>query len=421
MKNSYSNFITPDDIQKELIRIKEEKDIEKGGLPLCYDNESIYLDSENGHTLVIGHTGSGKTQSCTLPKLWTSILAGENILVDDPKGELYERLSDDLSKQNYKVITFDFQDFSGKKWNPLKLAFDLYKENNIDDAVMILEKVAYYLLKDINNDNVDPFWFNSAVQLFVGTSLYLMEKEESLITISEVIDCANKLSIDDYNKLDGESPAKVFLRVIMTSPEATRGSIVAVFNSSISCFSYKNRISDFISSNDFDIKDTLNEKVAVFIIDGHTHQYITNLIALYIEELFYVCTREKNKNKINILIDDFNDYIAFDSFSRLLANSRSVAINFMLLTGSLRKLSELYGEVALDYIISYFNKIIYLLANEDYTLEYISNMCGNKNNEERLISKNELKLLKPFEAIVLKSRHLPLRTKLLPFYQYHAK
>ena len=45
-------------------------------------------------------------------------------------------------------------------------------------------------------------------------------------------------------------------------------------------------------------------------------------------------------------------------------------------------------------------------------------MCGNVNDKECLISITELKLFKHFEALVLKSRLLPFKTKLLPFYEY---
>ena len=55
---------------------------------------------------------------------------------------------------------------------------------------------------------------------------------------------------------------------------------------------------------------------------------------------------------------------------------------------------------------------------EVYTINYISTLCGLKKNNESLIPETELKLLKPFEAIVIKSRMLPFRTKLLPYYQY---
>ena len=79
------------------------------------------------------------------------------------------------------------------------------------------------------------------------------------------------------------------------------------------------------------------------------------------------------------------------------------------------------AKTTLEHIIACFSKVIYLYANDEYTLEYVSNMCGNKNVDEKLITPTELKLLKTFECIILKSRHLPFKSKLLPFYQYTIK
>ena len=129
MKNNYSKFITVDEMQKELKKVSSEKEVSKGGIPLCYDESSIYLDETTGHNLVIGSTGSGKTQSVILPKVYTSILAGENLVIDDPKSQIYEIFKDDLNNMGYKVIKLDFHEFNGNKWNPLKLAYNLYKDN----------------------------------------------------------------------------------------------------------------------------------------------------------------------------------------------------------------------------------------------------------------------------------------------------
>lgn len=74
------------------------------------------------------------------------------------KNEIYELHKDDLKDNGYKVIKFDFNNFNRNKWNPIKLTYDLYKDNNINDTVMILEKITYYMFKDSENDNSDPFW-----------------------------------------------------------------------------------------------------------------------------------------------------------------------------------------------------------------------------------------------------------------------
>ncbi len=421
MKNNYANFISVEEIKQKLEKISTKEEIKKGGIPMCYDETSIYMDNDVGHTLVIGSTGSGKTQSITLPKLYTSILAGENIIIDDIKAEEYECVKNLLEEKGYQIFKFDFANYNGNKWNPLKLAYELYKDNNLDDAVMLLEKTAYYVFNDANNINADPFWVNSVKQLFVGTVLYILEKEDRLPNIHEISSYASKITEDDFNALNDDSPAKIFLRVIMTAPPETKGSIFTVFNNSIMCYAYANKITEFLSDTDFEITDLLKEKTALFIFDGHKKSYITNLISLFIEELYYVCNKNHNTRKINILLDDFQDYGAVEDFTKLLVDMRSFYIEYTILVNSLHQLNDLYGETTLEHIMSYFVRIIYLFATDEFTVEYISRMCGNKNNNDRLISTTELKLFKNFEALVLKNRQLPFKTKLLPFYQYPNK
>ena len=418
MKNNYSDFISQEEMQQELKKVSSKKDIEMGGIPLCYDDEAVYMDVDMGHTLVIGSAGSGKTQSVVLPKIYSTINAQHSIIVDDEYNEIQRMLNDELESNNYKVYNFDFDNFTGAKWNPLDLVYKLYQDNNLDDAVMILEKIANYILADTNNNNSDPFWKECCIQLFVGTSLYLLEKEKRLITIQEVVNYASKITIEDYNKLDDNSPSKIFLRVVMTAPNDTKGSIISVFNNSVMCYSYSNKINDFLSESTINIEDLLNLRVALFINGCHSKQYITNLISIFVEELIYVCEKIKNKYIVNIVLDDFNDFVPFDNFGKILAYIRSVHVELTLCSTSLHRLSEIYGETSLEHIISYFNKIIYLFANDEYTLEFISNLCGDKRANEKLITPTELKLLKQFEAIVIKSRHLPFKTKLLPYYQY---
>ena len=51
-----------------ITRISKIEEIKKSGIPVGYDDNSIYLDCKESHTLVIGSTGSGKTQSIVLPE-----------------------------------------------------------------------------------------------------------------------------------------------------------------------------------------------------------------------------------------------------------------------------------------------------------------------------------------------------------------
>jgi hypothetical protein len=61
---------------------------------------------------------------------------------------------------------------------------------------------------------------------------------------------------------------------------------------------------------------------------------------------------------------------------------------------------------------------IFLLSNDIRTLELISRECGRVDENNPLINIEELKVLDVFEAIVLINRMYPIKTKLLPYYQF---
>ena len=65
-----------------------------------------------------------------------------------------------------------------------------------------------------------------------------------------------------------------------------------------------------------------------------------------------------------------------------------------------------------------FSSIIYLYSNDLYTLEEISKLCGNVKNEkgeiEPLVTKEELRVIKRLNAIVIMNRTMPLKTELVP-------
>ncbi|MDZ4179163.1 MAG: type IV secretory system conjugative DNA transfer family protein, partial [Coriobacteriia bacterium] len=51
--------------------------------------ETYYLSGSEGHVLVIGSTGSGKTRRIVLPSIFALGELGESMVIPDPKGELY--------------------------------------------------------------------------------------------------------------------------------------------------------------------------------------------------------------------------------------------------------------------------------------------------------------------------------------------
>ena len=124
------------------------------------------------------------------------------------------------------------------------------------------------------------------------------------------------------------------------------------------------------------------------------------------------------------MIDEFEGIMAIKDFDNILALARGNNILFSVFVKSLLELNNTYGPKNAEIIRLAFGNIIYLLANDIYTLEEVSKLCGLTGMDgkvEPLISIEELKLLDNFEAVVLIPRSYPIRTKILPDYQIDWK
>lgn len=91
------------------------------------------------HTLIIGTTGTGKTQSYIEPTLqiMSSTKTKPSFVVADPKGELYQKTAHKLRSEGYEVKTFNLRTpYSSTRWNPLDNAYMLYqKAHSLRDRV----------------------------------------------------------------------------------------------------------------------------------------------------------------------------------------------------------------------------------------------------------------------------------------------
>ena len=94
----------------------------KGGIPLLYDNDKIYVDNSDSHSLIIGATGSKKTRLLVLPLVHILGYTEESMIITDPKAEVYNRTASMLKNKGYEIIVLNFRNPStGSCWNPLAI------------------------------------------------------------------------------------------------------------------------------------------------------------------------------------------------------------------------------------------------------------------------------------------------------------
>jgi type IV secretion system protein VirD4 len=414
----YAKWASNNELAKKLIKINtKEGRLEESGIPIMSSNNDLYIDTRDSHNLVVGATGSGKTQVITLPMAKLSIKAGESFLVNDVKGEIYKNVSGMLKSENYNVIAIDFNSVKlGNNWNPLTLAYNSYKNNDIDNATKELMNAGYYLYY---NSKDNDFWINASIDYFVGISLYLFENakadEINLESIYVLGNDINNKPTEFLKSLDKESTIYYLLNTTLKSPQETRGGIVATFNQGLKKYIAKPSLLNMLSVTDFDFNKIDNEKTAIFIISGTNDDY-ENFIPFFVNQVIN-CISDNNKKRFNMLLDEFDSMLQIKDFSKLINHSRSKNVNITAIIRSFTDLENIYGKEQAEIIKMCFSKIIYLLSNDLKTLDEISTICGNRSATERLITVEELKKMGYFEAIVMILREDALRTKLLPDYK----
>ena len=120
------------------------------------------------HALVLGTTGTGKTQLLANPTIRILSHTGQkpSLVMTDPKGELYEDNAEVLKKEGYKVVVLNLNDpYASSMWNPMEIAYNTYQRaGNLAKEVkkftdctpeeMGYEKFAPELLQDVKYTNV---------------------------------------------------------------------------------------------------------------------------------------------------------------------------------------------------------------------------------------------------------------------------
>lgn len=428
----YARWATQEEMKEILKQTDPKGKVEEAGLPLIYEKEAMYIEKENSHSLIIGSTGSGKTQTVTLPLCRLAIKAEESMVINDSNGELYTKLIGELEKENYNVIVLDFDDpKKGNGWNPLTLPYTLYRNGQKDKALELIDSIGYYIFPD-KSDNRDPFWTNSCISYFIGLVLYLFENaKEEEIHLNSVFALSNDMRTLESKEegsikkwlvgLDKNSVIYMQLSSTLLAPPDTRGSIISVFEQMLKNYVTRENLSKMLCKSDFDIQKMGTEKTALFMVSGMKN-YSDFLVPMFVEQAFHSIDLFGQKERtVHMILDEFEKILLIRNFNALLRHATSISVKFTALITSFTELKNVYGKENLEIMKYCFGNMIYLLSKDMSTLEEISKMCGNTLTEENkvlpLITVEELKTLKKFEAVVLIPRMMPFKTKLIPDYQ----
>ena len=424
--NYYSRWLTTDELlqNKNIHLVSSQDNITSSALPIGQVNDKVILDDGEGHNLIIGSTGSGKTQAITLPMLYTVKASGESAIVKDTKGELFNLTAKSFKESGYEVITLNLGDPDyGNSWNPFTLPYFLYHNDKQDDAMSLVLELAETIMHESNTS--DPFWQNTAASYFAGLAISLMEnaKEEeiNLSSISHLTiqNDEEKDLLDAYlSSISKDSPIYKNIASTFLAPMETKNSILSVLNQHLSLYTNRMSLCNMLSNTNFDFLNIGNKKVIIYLITNSNNIATDNIMNIFVSQCYYLLMQNKREKRFNVIYDGFDDIgTPIPNFVNMLELSRGNKIRFTFLIKNFIKLKELYQRDNLELFKETCVNILYLLTNDEETAQEISKLCGMKDKDSYLVSSDALKRMRIWQAILIKHRYMPYLTKLLPFYQ----
>ena len=435
----YSRWAKDKEIKSELKVVEaasETSDV--AGIPLICNGKELWVDDGEYHTLVIGSTGAGKTQSTILPTVKVLAKKGESMVITDPKGEIYEKAGKELQSRGYNIILLNFRDpQKGNAWNPLNLPYQLYKQGNQDKAIELLDDLALNILYDESNKNADPFWEKTSADYFSGLALGMFEDaNENQIninsislttTVGEEKFGGSKYVNEYFQGKDPNGAAYINASSTILSPNETRGSIISVFKQKIKLFASRENLSEMLSYSDFTLEEIGEKKTAVFIIIQDEKKTLHPLATIFIKQCYetLIDVAQKHGGKLpvrtNFLLDEFPNMPPLKDVTTMITAARSRQIRFTIIIQNFAQLNQVYGKEIAETIKGNCGNIIYLISTELAALEEISKLCGevkskkdDKTASTPLVTVSDLQRMKQFDQIVLRLRCQPYKTHFTP-------
>lgn len=438
----YSRWAKDKEIKSELERVEiAQKNSTAAGIPLIVNEHEMWVDNGEYHSLIIGATGSGKTQGVVFPQVHSLAKARESMIITDPKGEIYENTSLMLRDRGYKVVVLNFRDpQNGSAWNPMSLPYKIYKSGNHDKAIELLDDLALNILYDDSNKNADPFWEKTSADYFSGVALGLFEdaKEDeininsiSLATTTGEEKFGGSTYIKEYFAgKDPASAAAINASSTIMAPSETKGSILSVFKQKVKLFASRDNLSEMLSYSSVDLESIGERPTAVFIVIQDEKKTYHSLVTILLKQIYetLISTAQKHGGKLpvrtNFILDEFANMPPLKDVTTMITAARSRRIRFTMIIQNFAQLDAVYGKDDAETIRGNCGNIIYLITTELKALEEISKMCGevkskkdDKTASTPLVTVSDLQRMQMYETVILRMRKQPFKTKLTPNYK----
>ena len=352
----------------------------------------------NKNVLVIGGSGSGKTQNVITPNLLQCMSEDypTSFVVTDPKGEIVEDVGTVLRRQGYEIRIFNTIDFDKTmRYNPFAY---IHSEKDILKLVECL----IVNTTDKSKTGGDEFWVKAEKLLYqalIGLIYYEAPPEEqNITTMLELMDSIEVREEDEefqdavdllFEELKEENPRHFAVRQYRKYKMAagrTAKSILISAAARLSAFDVQ-ELRDLTAADDLKLDTLGDKKTALFIVISDTDDTYNFLVAMLYTQLFNLLCDKAYKVyggrlpvHVRCLIDEAANIGQIPKLEKLMATIRSREISAVLIYQALSQLKEQYKGAA-DTILGNCDSTLFLGGKDGATLKELSEMLGKETIE----------------------------------------
>ena len=144
------------------------------------------VHNANKNLIIDGVISTGKTKFVSFPLIKEMINSNESIFILDSKEEYIKEFYSKAKEKDYNTLIINLRDLNKSEgWNLLEYPYNLYKKGETDKSLNYLAQIGKEMFYE--GSTVDPFWSNSAANLFAGVVVGLFEDaKENEINLSSV-------------------------------------------------------------------------------------------------------------------------------------------------------------------------------------------------------------------------------------------
>lgn len=280
--------------------------------------------SLNRNIFIIGASGAGKSTKFIISNILkisqqdertyaidSAIKYGKNIVVTDPKGELYSETCVALEKEGYNVKLLNLV-------NPIYSdGIDLIKFMEDEQDAQTFAQIVMTTTNDIGTKKGDEFWQITQENLLKALLLHVLleiedENKKNMEYLYSIISSGDIKKIDRVFQ-NSKDVTKIAYNIYAQAGQSTKESVVTGLATKLQIFQLP-RINAITSRNDIDFNKLNDEKLAIFCVISDTDSTMNFLNSLIFSFLFIKVIRlaDRSPNRrltreLSIILDEFTN------------------------------------------------------------------------------------------------------------------